>query len=158
MRRKAFTLIELLIVIAIIGVLAGLIIATTGVARPAARDAKRAANLDEIRTALEMYHTQNEAYPAAPVGNLASDISGLAPRFISKIPIDPKNVDPFVYKYYVNNDGSKYILWAKFEQETAKPLEDDIDTNDIDPAVYVNMQIDCDDGGGKHFYCIGIPQ
>lgn len=152
MRRKAFTLIELLIVIAIIGILAGLIIATTGVARPAARDSKRVANLKELSTALEMYHNQNEKYPAAPSGNHASDIIGLASDFIPTIPIDPKNDSTvgYVYTYFVNdsNNPTKYVLRAKLEQSGAKSLDEDLDGDNVHGA-------NCKDA--DRYYCIGIP-
>ncbi|PIT96248.1 hypothetical protein COT94_01415, partial [Candidatus Falkowbacteria bacterium CG10_big_fil_rev_8_21_14_0_10_37_14] len=52
----AFTLIELLIVIAIIGVLATLATVAVSSARGRARDAKRVSDLKQISTALEMYY------------------------------------------------------------------------------------------------------
>ena len=54
-KKHSFTLIELLIVIAIISVLAATIIAATGGARKQARDARRTQDLDSLKTALELY-------------------------------------------------------------------------------------------------------
>ena len=59
--RKSFTLIELLIVIAIIAVLAATIIAATGSARKQARDARRTQDLDALKQALELYYDDYKA-------------------------------------------------------------------------------------------------
>lgn len=56
---KAFTLIELLIVIVIIGILAGLIIFSLRTATLRARDAKAKNSAREVQKALETYMTEN---------------------------------------------------------------------------------------------------
>lgn len=53
--QKGFTLIELLVVIAIIAVLAGLVLVRVGSASQDARNAKREADLAQIRGAIEQY-------------------------------------------------------------------------------------------------------
>ncbi len=55
MNKKGFTLIELLVVIAIIGILSGLIIVNLSGAQNAAYDAKVKAQMDQFRTAAEVY-------------------------------------------------------------------------------------------------------
>ncbi len=56
---KGFTLIELLVVISIIGVLASIVLASLNSARVKARDARRIADLDQIKTALNFYYDSN---------------------------------------------------------------------------------------------------
>lgn len=65
---KAFTLIELLIVIAIIGLLSSIVLASLAQARMKARDAKRIADLNQIRVALELYYNDYGYYPQSACG------------------------------------------------------------------------------------------
>lgn len=63
---KGFTLVELLVVMAIIGLLIGIALAGIQVARQNQRDTSRKAVLDDVRTALESYYGNNQSqYPAA---------------------------------------------------------------------------------------------
>lgn len=63
MKSKGFTLIELLVVIAIIGILSTVILSSLSSSRERARDAKRKADLNTIRTALTMYYLDYGNYP-----------------------------------------------------------------------------------------------
>ena len=55
-----FTLVELLVVIAIISILATLLLLQLGVARAKARDAKRIADINQVRSALELFLTTTD--------------------------------------------------------------------------------------------------
>jgi prepilin-type N-terminal cleavage/methylation domain-containing protein/prepilin-type processing-associated H-X9-DG protein len=63
MKKRAFTLIELLTVIAIIGILAAILIPVVGKVRDSARGAKCVSHLREIGTACLIYTEENKAYP-----------------------------------------------------------------------------------------------
>ncbi len=69
---RGFTLIELLVVIAIIGLLSSVVLASLNAARVRARDARRQSDLSSIRTALELYYFNKNAYP---IGGAGSDRS-----------------------------------------------------------------------------------
>ncbi len=62
--KKGFTLIELLVVIAIIALLSTLAVVALGSARQKSRDAKRLSDIKQIQTALELYFTDQNGYPA----------------------------------------------------------------------------------------------
>lgn len=62
--KKAFTLIEMLVVIAIIGVLASIVAISIGTANSKSRDARRKSDLDSVNKALNAYSVDNfNKYP-----------------------------------------------------------------------------------------------
>ncbi len=73
--KKGFTLIELLVVIAIIGILSGLIIVNLSGAQNAAKDAKIKADLDQIRSAAEVYKTINDSYGSTTNDGTTCDVA-----------------------------------------------------------------------------------
>ena len=65
---SGFTLVELLVVVAIIGLLATIMsLVVTGV-KARARDARRTANIDQLRKGLDLYYNQVGTYPVAASG------------------------------------------------------------------------------------------
>lgn len=66
--QKGFTLVELLVVVAIIALLSTLAVVALGSARTKARDAKRISDIKQIQTALELYFTDQNGYPVAVTG------------------------------------------------------------------------------------------
>jgi prepilin-type N-terminal cleavage/methylation domain-containing protein len=62
-RMKGFTIIELLVIVAIIGLLATLALVSINSSRAKARDALRIHTMGQFRLALDMYHTNNQKYP-----------------------------------------------------------------------------------------------
>ena len=63
-RKGGFTLIEMLVVIAIIAILTGIIITGLVGSKAKARDAKRASDLSQIALALEQFFDRCDVYPA----------------------------------------------------------------------------------------------
>lgn len=111
--KKGFTLIELLVVIAIIGILAGVIIVAMVSATDSANDAKRKANIDQIKKALLVYGILNNGtYPiqASPcnMGSTGCENlnAALVPGYFSAIPADPNGS----YYTYRSGDGSNFTI------------------------------------------------
>lgn len=68
--KKGFSLIELLVVIGIIATLVALSLPNFVGARERARDAKRKAEMAQLRTALRLYYNDYAQYPAAYSGGI----------------------------------------------------------------------------------------
>lgn len=125
--QKGFTLVELLVVIAIIGTLATLLLLQLGVARAKARDAKRIADINQLRSAIELYFDDNGGhYPdAITIGALGKYLS--APS----LPTDP--VTGVNYFYSRNpagvNTAIQFHLWTELEgSSNALKGDSDIDS------------------------------
>jgi general secretion pathway protein G len=65
---NGFTLVELIIVMAIIGILAGVVLVNVGSQRDKATRARAIADIKEMDTALEIYHADNGFYPTTQQG------------------------------------------------------------------------------------------
>ena len=139
-REKGFTLIEILIVVAIIGILSSIVLVGLGSFRSRGRDARRVADLREIQNALELYYAKTGAYPVnndVDVATLGLQNEGIG---VTKIPKDPGNK---TYKY--GSDGKSYVLSATLEEEAASLLNDDIDNDTVE-----RFGVDCE----GRIYCI----
>lgn len=78
---RGFTLIELLIVVAIIGILASMIIANVSGSRSKASDAKIKSDLNQLKTAMQIYYNDHQAFPPVSGSNFTGcpDIAACAP-------------------------------------------------------------------------------
>lgn len=99
---RGFTLIEMMIVVAIIAILVAILVPNFVRARAQAQSAACEANLKEIATALELYQTDHEAYPdVTTLTNVTSSEANLGP-YLRQTPIDPVNPAGF-YQYETSN-------------------------------------------------------
>ena len=128
--KKGFTLIEILVVVAIIGILASIVIVGLGGARRSGQDAKRSAEVRQVQAALELYFNACGVYPDNTylggtdqflnyeelelelVTPAAPNCSG-ADIGVDRIPHDVRAAvegDPGDYGY--ESDGISYVLVA----------------------------------------------
>lgn len=125
-RRSGFTLVELLVVVAIIGILAGMISANVNSARAKARDGRRANDVKQIQTALELYYDTSGRYPPMKEGECGGTegytvssndfMKSLVDRgYLGAFPEDPKRIECNI-QYRDDRDGEGYIIFVHFEQ------------------------------------------
>lgn len=70
MKNKGFTLVELLVVMAILGVLVTLVVGGFRTAQMRGRDSKRKSDLKEIANALEVFYSDHGKYPDVSGGRI----------------------------------------------------------------------------------------
>ena len=140
--KQGFTLVELLIVIAIIGLLSGLLITNFVGARSRARDAKYKSEMDSIKKALYLYQVQYGGFPGTS-NNLTFNgcgPSGTSPcPYCSSADFAAGGVDGcqnvymqrishtgsfFFFRYYQCGGGSDYRLKVALENASDANLEE----------------------------------
>lgn len=80
-RQSGFSLIELMVVVTIIGILAGVAIVNIQNAQRKAREAALKDNLYKMRQAIDNFYADKQHFPA--------ELTELVPNYIKKIPKDP---------------------------------------------------------------------
>lgn len=113
---SAFTLIEILVAIAIIGILATLAVVALQNTRSSSRDAKRISDIKQMQIALEMYFNDNGVYPLS--SQIVSGISKGGVVYMQSIPTAPTPADGSCssedndYKYLSQNGDSYMIIFC----------------------------------------------
>lgn len=116
--KKGFTLIEILIVVAIIGILASVVVVGLGPAQKSGRDSRRVSDLRSVQNALELYYGKNGQYPNSGINSWTDFSSVLTGAGIgtNQIPKDPTSSRDYVYR--VDSAGTTYVLGALLEDTT----------------------------------------
>jgi len=112
--KKGFTLLELLVSIAIIALLAA---ATFGVydnVKTKSRDASRMSDIGEIRNGLNLYLTDNAVFPVHPGGIVITGTDALSTllisgEYMSEVPYDVFT-PTYNYIYTSNSSGTNFTL------------------------------------------------
>lgn len=107
---QGFSLIELLAVLAIIGVLTTIVIGSLSASRGKARDVRRLADMKVIQLGLALYYDVNKVYPtAANLGVLVTQ------KYLPSIPTDPAGPVYGSYEYLTYNSNRNYCIGVKLE-------------------------------------------
>ena len=135
--KKGFTLIEILIVVAIIALLAGSALVVAGPANRLGRDTRRISDLVHTQGALQFYYSKCGYYPGVAqasnpcssfqqISSWASMSSALTGSSIgaNKIPNDPSSNK--TYTYGTDSNGASYVLGATLEDANNSALRDSV--------------------------------
>lgn len=155
-RRSGFTLIEILLVTAIISILASILLIGFGSIRQIGRDTRRIADLNQVRNGLELYFTKCGYYPGtaqaaagtcspfSPISTWADLQAALIGSGIgvTAVPNDPTS--GVNYFYGTSENGTSYVLGALLENSANANLSQDIDgvvdgVNCDDPVYCVEL-------------------
>jgi len=158
---KAFTLVELLVVISIIAILAVIALSAFRFTQARSRDAQRKSDLKQISSALEMFYNDQKLYPEGnPAGEiLACSYNGENPSdrciwgeglmtdnettYFRIIPVDP--IDSQQYFYRTLGNQQAFQIYAHLEnQEDRNCIKNELG----EPNCDIDLGLNC--GGGEN--------
>lgn len=148
-RRKGFTLVELLVVIVVLGILVSISVVAYNGTQGRARDSRRQNDISEIAKALEVYYAVNHDYPTSggatattntwtttADASWASFVTALKPFMDNNVPSDPTSTpganiltpSGYNYAYFSNNStatcgaGTNQMYMLVYRLETASQV------------------------------------
>ena len=159
--KKAFTMIELLVVMAIMGILTIITVSQFTTAKIKARDAQRKADLSSVSKALLMYYADYSKFPNANAGRIQlnvnekndvfdwggefSDGTGDPLGLYMKVLPEEDNQSAYPYCYWTDADGSSYAILGHLENDQ------DVDGYRKDNPNPVIRNISCNGVGGYNY-------
>jgi prepilin-type N-terminal cleavage/methylation domain-containing protein len=137
-KNKGFTLLEILIVIAIIGILVSLGVVSYASAQAKSRDSRRRSDMKAVQSGWEQYYADNNGnYPLDCNANMSSYLP-------AGFPSDPKGTGDSVYLFTDHCAADSYCFCAKLEAGTGNSAVRASGTS-------------CTFGSGS-YYCVGSLQ
>lgn len=122
-KRNGFTLVELLVVIAVIALLMSVVLAVWSGLKAKSRDTKRVADVKAIQDALALFNTTAQRFPISAdvlvlTGADAVSLELISSGSIPAVPLDPLNAAPYQYSYQTDADGSTFIVTYYLETDS----------------------------------------
>lgn len=128
-KQRGFTFIEILVVVTIIAVISGVAVATYTTTNRKARDSRRRADLEQVRSALELCRSEAGQYPATVYSTVTPNGSGQTlvcddgQTYLDPLPVDPYSSGAYSASYYYTYERlttTTYQLCAvKLEEDGA---------------------------------------
>ncbi|OGM75588.1 hypothetical protein A2210_03295 [Candidatus Woesebacteria bacterium RIFOXYA1_FULL_40_18] len=140
-----FTLVELLVVLAIIGVLATLVVGGFRSSQMRGRDAQRKSDLKQLAASVELYFSDYSKYPDSAGGLIAgcpapstscswglSEFTDNKTTYFKVVPKDPVSSLNYYYRVVDSGTNQKFQLFAHLENSEDKNC---LEGNCADPTV-----------------------
>lgn len=113
---RGFSFVEMIIVVAIIATLATLVVISIQSARISGRDSRRLSDINEIRSALNLYYSKYSQYPTAIIPGQIFSVNSIT--YLEKVPSNPQpytdgactDTNPSDYAYTQTSSGLSYTL------------------------------------------------
>jgi general secretion pathway protein G len=115
-RQSAFTLLEIMLVVAIIGVLLAAAIYKMSPTLGIAKETRTKGDLQGLRTMLLSYNGSVGSYP--------DSLNALVPRWMDELPKDAYN-SPYVYRYPGRKNPASYDLFSAGPDKIPDTADDD---------------------------------
>jgi len=124
---RGFTLIEILITVAIIGVLAAIVVVSFNKAQAKSRDSRRVADVESVKAAMNMFYDENKRYVNCNdfgayrlcTDSYPSGYSELVPAYFDQYPKDPLDSTDYIIAEEGSNTSpanpQQYGVFVAFE-------------------------------------------
>lgn len=107
LKRNGFTIMEIMIVVAIIGIIVGIALPRFKGMQDEGNVARAKGDIRTLQTAVESYYVHyGSAYPSA-----LSNLTSATPNIVSSLPADPFNSGSN-YGYAASSSGRYYVLYS----------------------------------------------
>ena len=147
-RKQAFTLIELMVVVAIIGILASLGVASYVSAVRKARDTRQKSDVSNIQQALLLFRSDRGRYPAG-LGELVAPPG----HYMREVPSNPRAATDGDYTYWTDAVGNVFrICTGRLETNSGTHTH-----NDPNPANPAHRRCPTPNSNGCVFFCLFNP-
>lgn len=110
-KRVGFSLLEILIVVALIGILVSIGVVSYGAAQKRSRDSKRRADMRVMQNAMEQYYADTTQYPATASPSCNPGAAYLP----GGLPVDPKSGQSYDISCATSGGNSTYCACALLE-------------------------------------------
>lgn len=130
---QGFTLVELLVVMAILGSLVALVAGNFRTSQMRGRDAQRKSDLKQLSNSLELFYADYGKYPDESIGSIAAcpydpalstgttcawgsgEFTDGKTTYFKAVPIDPSRNYSYLYRIVAGSSNQKYQLFARLE-------------------------------------------
>jgi len=153
MKKNAFTLLELLVVVSVLGVLVAVILPNLVGVRARARDSALKNDMRQLKVALRMYYNDHQAYPRdddnGKIVACGADGTSVCPNsdgsfatgdvlYMKEMPLSDK------YNYSYLASGENFLLATLLENTSDSDIADSIARCGVDNPVAANYYVCAD--------------